>query len=398
MNHQRLRVTDVGEVAGQVHRFDEGATGIAATLHAEAEYGSRALRQVFQAALVVRVVRKPCPVHILDAWVAFQPFGDGARVVDVRLHAERERLDTLRKQECGVRGEGRPDVTQLFGPKAREERELAEVARPLESAVTRHRLVEQRELVAVPGEATTLDDHAAEGGAVPAEKLRGRVDGDICSPFERPVQVRRRDGRVDDQRDAGGVGHLGETLDVRHLTGRVRDDLGENELRIVGDGCRVVGRVCALHKRRFDAETAEGDIQLGDRTSIQARARDDVITGSGQAGEGDELRGEAAGGGDGAESAFEACNAFLEGCDGGIAHARVNVAVLLQREASGGIRSVVEHERTGLVNGQRPCAGYSVGDVARVNRTRREAVFAICHGPTLARLAERGVVACNGAQ
>ena len=70
--------------------------------------------------------------------------------------------------------------------------------------------------------------------------------------------------------------------------------------------------------------------------------------------------------------------------DGRVGEAAVDVAVLLQGEAGRGVRGVVEDERARLVDRQRAGAGHRVGDVARVDRPRAEAVLAICHAPTLA--------------
>src|SRR4029453_843855 len=49
------------------------------------------------------------------------------------------------RRRGGGGGGGGPDVAQLLGAKAGEEAVLAEVAVPVESAVVRHLLVEERE-------------------------------------------------------------------------------------------------------------------------------------------------------------------------------------------------------------------------------------------------------------
>ena len=139
--------------------------------------------------------------------------------------------------------------------------------------------------VAVPVEPAGLDDDAAHGRAVAAQELRGGVDDDVGAPLERPVQVRGGEGRVDDERHAGGVRDLGEALDVGDLAGRVRDRLGEDELGPVGDRGGVVGRVGARDERRLDAEAPQRDVQLGDRAAVQAGGGDDVVAGAAQRGE-----------------------------------------------------------------------------------------------------------------
>ena len=44
MDHQRLRVADVGEVRQELHRLDEALAGLRAALDAEGEYARRAPR------------------------------------------------------------------------------------------------------------------------------------------------------------------------------------------------------------------------------------------------------------------------------------------------------------------------------------------------------------------
>jgi hypothetical protein len=114
---------------------------------------------------------------------------------------------------------------------------------PVEPAVGGHGLVEQREVLVGPVEPARLDDDAAERRAGAAEELRRGVHDDVGSPLDRAVQERGRHRRVDDERKVVGVRDLGEALDVGDLTRRVGDRLGEDELGLVGDRGRVVGRV-----------------------------------------------------------------------------------------------------------------------------------------------------------
>ena len=79
------------------------------------------------------------------------------------------------------------------------------------------------------------------------------------------------------ERDARRVGDLGETFDVGDLARRVRDRLGEDELRLVGDRGGVVGRVGALDERGLDTEAAQRHVELGDRAAVQVRRGDDVV-------------------------------------------------------------------------------------------------------------------------
>ncbi len=105
----------------------------------------------------------------------------------MRLQPVRERLDALREQEGGVRGEDRADVAQLLRAEPGEERVLAEVAGPVEAAVARDRLVEQREPGAVPVEQAGLDYDSAEAQFVPSMEVS--LDADQASRVVRLVEA-----------------------------------------------------------------------------------------------------------------------------------------------------------------------------------------------------------------
>ena len=247
-------------------------------------------------------------------------------------------------------------------------------------------------------EPARLHDDAAERRAVPAEELRGRVRDDVGAPLDRAVEVRRGDGRVDDERDAVGVRDIREALEVGDLARRVRDRLDEERLGLLGDRRGVVGGIGGAHERGLDAEAAQRDVQLRDGAAVEVRRGHDVVAGAGEAREGDVLRAQARGGGDGAESALEARDALLEARHGGVREARVDVAVLLQGEPGGGIRGVVEDERGRLVDRERAGARDLVGDVARMDGAGLEAEFAVCHGFTLLRPAGASAARRNAGQ
>ena len=135
-------------------------------------------------------------------------------------------------------------------------------------------------------------------------------------------------------------------------------DLDEDQLGLVGDRGGVVGRVGAectkvvsTPKRRSVTSSWVID------AAVEARRGDDVVAGSGERGEGDELGAETGCRGDRPEAALERGDALLEAGDRRVREAAVDVAVLLQGEAGGGIRGVVEDERAGLVDRQRAGAG-----------------------------------------
>src|SRR5690606_4520006 len=77
--------------------------------------------------------------------------------------------------------------------------------------------------------------------------------------------------------------------------------------------------------------------------------------------------------------------ALLERCDGRVADAGVDVAVLLQREEVRGVVRVLEHERRGLVDRHRPGPRRRVGDAPGVQGPGAEPEGVLGHRAALFR-------------
>ena len=122
-----------------------------------------------------------------------------------------------------------------------------------------------------------------------AEELRHRVDDDVSAVLERTRQVRRRQGRIDDERHAGLMRDGSQPLDIGDLAGRVTDHLDVDDLGLGADRGGVVGRVGRRHEGRLDAESAQRDVELGDRAAVELRGGDDVVASADEGGERDEL-------------------------------------------------------------------------------------------------------------
>src|SRR5699024_10742365 len=100
---------------------------------------------------------------------------------------------------------------------------------------------------------------------------------------------------------------------------------------------------------------------------------DDVVAGPGERREGDELGAHPGRGRDRPDPALERGDALLEGGDGGVADAGVDVAVLLQREQVPGVVRVVEDERGRLIDRDGAGAVLGIRRAARVQGAGAEA-------------------------
>ena len=179
---------------------------------------------------------------------------------------------------------------------------------------------------------------------------------DVGAVLERADEVRRRDGVVDDERDAGVVRHIGDERDVEDVDARVADGLGEQELRVRADRAGpLVGIILVLHEGRLDAELGEGVLEQVVGAAVDRRARHDVVAGLGDVEHG-EGRGRLPGGEQECSgAALERGDALLDHGLGGVLDARVDVAELGEREQVLGVLGVIEDVGGGLVDRGRPC-------------------------------------------
>ena len=91
-----------------------------------------------------------------------------------------------------------------------------------------------------PVEFAAVYNHTAQAGAVPTQKLGGRVDCDVCAPFQWPAEVGRGEGIVHHQRAIVLVRQICHRLDIENIAGGIADSFRKQELGIVVD-CRPPG-------------------------------------------------------------------------------------------------------------------------------------------------------------
>ena len=68
-----------------------------------------------------------------------------------------------------------------------------------------------------PGEGSRVDDDSSEAVAMPTDPLSERVDNDVRAMFDGVRQVRRGEGRVDDEGDVDAISVSGDCLEVNDL-------------------------------------------------------------------------------------------------------------------------------------------------------------------------------------
>src|SRR5579875_3976704 len=98
MDHEALRIADVGEVTPQLEAFDECSSGLAPTPQAEAEDRARSEGQVLFDARCFCGTLQPGVRDPGNLIASPQPTSDRQRVLAVLTHAQRERLEPLHHQ------------------------------------------------------------------------------------------------------------------------------------------------------------------------------------------------------------------------------------------------------------------------------------------------------------
>ena len=126
--------------------------------------------------------------------------------------------------------------------------------------------------VGVPVESARIDEQSADHGAMSGQELRRRVHDEIGAVLEGTHQPRRRERRIDEQRQAVAVRNVGHARDVEHLEPRIAECLGEQKPRLRPDRGRPRLEIARIDERRLDAEARQRVIEQIVRAAVK-RAR-----------------------------------------------------------------------------------------------------------------------------
>ena len=401
VDHQRLGVADVGQVAQELAGVDELFASRCSPLHAKREDARCAGRAIHSTELLLREVeiRRIRQTGVIDPRhlrVALQKLRHRQRVAAVLAHAQVQGFGAL-QQLPSVHGrehaaKGAVDLHARLHGVAKVAKGLIKLHAVVRAAGLHH----LGELAVVPGELATLHHHAAHGRAVAADVFGGAVHHDVGAQRQRVAQVRAGHGVVNDERHAVRMRHLGHGRDVEHVDQRVADGLAVHSAGVGAHGaCKVFG-VERVHKRGLDAQTQKAHAQLPHGAAVERAGCHDVVPGFEDGQQRRHLRGHAAGAGERGAAVFEAGHALLQHRHRGIADAAVDVAKGLQVEQAAGVLGVVEHKAGRLVDGRGARAGHRVGLGACVDGAGAKAEVAV--GAVGCGLGHGGGAACSAAR
>src|SRR5439155_24894650 len=111
-----------GEMRENPERLDELATLLARAANREAEHRAATARQQRLSELAIGVLRQLRIAYGLDELMRGKERDDLARVVDVTLHAQWQRLDALQDLERRHRRHARAKIADAFAPRSQQER------------------------------------------------------------------------------------------------------------------------------------------------------------------------------------------------------------------------------------------------------------------------------------
>jgi hypothetical protein len=338
LDGESLGVTDVGKVGDELEAIDDLAASGTTALDAEAQDTAETAGKVLLGRLVVGVALEAGVGDPADVLAVLEVLGQGGGVLGVALGAQRQSLDTDEELLGGEGVQAGTEVAQDLDTGADDVGDGAKGIPELEAVVAVGGLGELGEAgsVLAPIELAAVDDDTANGGAVAADPLGGRVDDDVgavlngadkvAASTEGVVDLRRRSvdilggqmGRTHDQGDALGVGDLGNGGNVGDVVLGVANALDVHGLGLVVDGSLDVLDAITVDELGVDAEAGQEDLELVVGAAVEQRGGDDVVAGVSQGVDGDELSGLAGRGGQGSDTSLEGSDTLLEDVDGGL--------------------------------------------------------------------------------
>ena len=169
--------------------------------------------------------------------------------------------------------------------------------------------------------------HAAERVGVAAQELGGRVHHQVDAQLQRPLVDRGGEGVVDHHDGALRVGTGGQALQVEHLARRVGRALQVQDLQAFVDRGLDGGLIAGVAERHVDAQGGEERVEqlVGAAVGVLDAHHPVAAAQQRQQRVGDRRHaGRERGGG---SAALERAHLLLEGGDGGVGVASVDVAL-----------------------------------------------------------------------
>ena len=184
-----------------------------------------------------------------------------------------------------------------------------------------------------PVKLTVIDNHAAQVGRVTIHVLGGGVRDDVGAPLKGTAHHGRREGVVNHQRYAVVVRGLGKAFNIEHSQRGIGDGLAKDELGVgLEGGLQLLIGAVGCDERAGQPHATHGVGEQIVRATIDSRARDHVIAGTGHVKDREEVRSHARTREHRGGAALHLTNLGGNEVTGGVLETAVEVTRLLQVE------------------------------------------------------------------
>ena len=320
--------------------------------------------------------------HRLHRRMFGEEFDHFARVLHMPRHPQRQGFDALQNLERGERVHRRAEVAQAFAPRAQAERSDGAFFGEHHAMKAVVRLGQLGKFArGDPVKSAAIDQQAANHRTVAGEKLGCRVVDQIRAVIQRFQEVRRGEGRIDEERNLVLVRELAQHRQVQHIEAGIAEGFAIEHFGIRADRRTPGIDVARVNEAGIDAKAAQRVVEQIMRAAVKCARSDDVRPGPGNRCQPQMQCGLAARGGQTGHAAFERGDALFEHGSGRVGNARIHMARTLHVEQARRVIRILEHEGRGEVNRRRARAGFRVGGSAGMQGERVKAgVFWCRHG------------------
>ena len=218
VDDETLHIRHIRKQREHLQAVAEFLRRLPAALHLDGEDGRAAVRKITLIERMIRMIDQGRMVDLIYLRMTVKELDHLCRVECVALKAQGQRFKTLQQQEAVERGNARAGIAKQHAADIGGIRGVAVYAGEGHAVIAGVRLADLREAAAGrPVELTGIDNHAAEGRAVTADKLRGGMDDDIRAVLDGADEIRRAEGIVDHQRQTVAVRNLCNRIDIRNI-------------------------------------------------------------------------------------------------------------------------------------------------------------------------------------
>ena len=362
VHDERLDVGHVGEQREHLQVIDELPGSLLATLDLESEDRGAATGEVLLVQLMVGVLGQARVINLGHMRVAHEEADDLLGVLDMAIDAQRQGFGAL-KQNPGVkRADACALVTQQDGTDIGREGGRTGSLGKRDAMVGGVGLGDLCILAArLPVKVAAVDDHAAQRGAVAADKLGRRMNDNVGTVLQRTEQIRGAKGVIDDDRKAMLLGDLGDGVDVGDIGVGIAKRLEVDDRGVVLDGTLDLSQVVRIDKGSLDAKLGERVLQQVIGAAIDGLLGNHVVAGLGEGlqsvGDGGSTRSDS----ETSHATLERGDAILKDALSGVGQTAVDVTGVGKTKAVSGVLGVTEHIARGLVDRHSAGVGCGVG-------------------------------------